>query len=197
MANDRTLTYYAQNAEAFFAATVDKPMEEAYRRFLPLVRSGGAILDAGCGSGRDSRRFLEAGFEVTAFDASAEMARLAEAYLGRKVHTMHFMEVPWQAAFDGLWASASLLHLPFEELPPALERLAAALRPGAPFYASFKYGNGSWEKEGRFFTALNEARARALLQEVDALTLESEWNSPDNRPDRGGELWYNMLLRRR
>ena len=63
-----TLAYYAQNAEAFFAATVDKPMEEAYRRFLPQVRDGGTILDAGCGSGRDSRRFLEAGFEVTADD---------------------------------------------------------------------------------------------------------------------------------
>jgi SAM-dependent methyltransferase len=195
--SDATLAYYAENAGSFFDATVNKPMDQAYRRFLPLVPPGGHILDAGCGSGRDSRRFAAAGFRVTAFDASAEMAELAGAYLQRHVHRMTFLEVPWETEFDALWASASLLHLPFEAIAPALRHLARTLRYGAPFYASFKYGTMEWKKEGRHFTALDEARLDTLLEAVDSLELLETWHSPDTRPDRGGETWLNILMRRR
>ena len=194
---DPTLAYYAANAAAFFEATVDKPMEQAYRRFLPHLPPGGHILDAGCGSGRDSRHFMERGFRITAFDASAEMAALAGAYLQQPVHTMGFMEAPWQEAFDALWASASLLHLPYGEIAPALRHLGGTLRPGAPFYASFKYGDGEWEKEGRHFTALNEARLTPLLEAAASLELIGSWRSPDNRPGRENERWLNILMRKR
>jgi SAM-dependent methyltransferase len=194
---DSTLAYYAENAAAFFEATVDKPMEQAYRHFLPLVPPGGHILDAGCGSGRDSRHFKTKGFRVTAFDASPQMAGLAGPHLQQRVHCMEFLQVPWDTEFDALWASASLLHLPFGEIAPALRHLVRTLRHGAPFYASFKYGDAEWTKEGRHFTALNEARLLTLLEAVASLELLESWLSPDNRPGRNDEMWLNVLMKRR
>lgn len=74
--------------------------------------------------------FIEAGFRVTAFDGSAALARLASAYLGQTVLTLRFEEVDLASQFDGVYASASLLHLDDEALVDALARLFRSLKPG-------------------------------------------------------------------
>jgi 2-polyprenyl-3-methyl-5-hydroxy-6-metoxy-1,4-benzoquinol methylase len=73
--------------------TLSASISDLYREFLPLVPTGGKILDAGCGSGRDSVYFKQQGFSVTAFDASSEAAQIASRAIGQPVNVMTFIDV--------------------------------------------------------------------------------------------------------
>jgi len=123
-----TGVYYERHARRYFEDTVDVDLGPLYGRFLANVPPGGALLDAGCGSGRDVRRFRAVGYRVEAFDASAAMAALASEYLGLPAAVRRFQEVDWQGRFDGVWACASLLHVLPAELPDVLRRLINPLR---------------------------------------------------------------------
>ncbi len=191
---DTTTRYYTENAQAFFADTVAVGMDSLYTRFLPHIPPGGHILDAGCGSGRDTLAFLQAGYRVTAFDASPTLAALAERHTGQPIQVLLFQDLAWRREFDGIWACASLLHVPAADLPEALGRLALALRPGGILYASFKYGRGEREHRGRCFTDLDEAGLQTLLDQVPGLTERETWTTEDLRPDRAAERWLNTLL---
>jgi SAM-dependent methyltransferase len=193
---DVNIDYYQQNAGTFCADTVEVDMTPLYRRFLRLLPERARILDAGCGSARDARAFAEVGHQVTAFDASPALVALAEAYLGQPVKCLRFQEIAWQDAFDGIWACASLLHVPASELPDVMARLCRALEPGGILYASFKYGSGEREHHGRRFTDLDEAGLAALLRQVPGLEPEETWTTADLRPGREAERWLNTLLRR-
>src|SRR3954470_4490971 len=97
-ATSDTIAYYDRNAAQFAAGTADLDMSALHERFLRHVRPGGRILDAGFGVGRDALAFVERGFSVVAFDASAEMVRLArERVAGRaEVLQMRFEAVDWR-----------------------------------------------------------------------------------------------------
>ncbi len=191
---DTTTRYYTENAQAFFADTVAVSMDSLYARFLPHIPPGGHILDAGCGSGRDTLAFLQKGYRVTAFDASPTLAALAERHTGQPVQVLRFQDLAWRREFDGIWACASLLHVPAVDLPEALGRLALALRLGGVLYASFKYGRGEREHRGRNFTDFDEAGLRTLLGQVPDLTERETWTTEDLRPGRAAERWLNTLL---
>jgi 2-polyprenyl-3-methyl-5-hydroxy-6-metoxy-1,4-benzoquinol methylase len=172
-------------------------MGVAYGAFLPLVPEGGRILDAGCGSGRDSERFLRAGYAVEAFDASARMARCAGERTGLAVRVLEFSGMDWDAAFDGVFANASLLHVPPGEMGGVLERIAAALRPGGVLFASLKHGEGGYVKDGVLpVWRYDEAAMGALVDECPGLGLVRMYTVPDSRPGRGGERWLHCLARR-
>lgn len=190
------MDYYRENAEAFVSATRTVDMQPLYRRFLPLVPKGGHILDAGCGSGRDARHFLELGYRISAFDAVAEIAVLAEQATGVRVEVRRFQELDEREAYDAIWACASLLHVPAAELAGAFARLAQALRPGGVLYCSFKHGRGEREAEGRRFTDLDEAGLAELIAQTPTLRLIDELITGDQRPERADERWLNALLRR-
>ncbi len=93
-----TIRWYDRQAADFDARTVDLDLAPLYDRFLSRVRPGGRILDAGCGVGRDALAFAERGFEVVAFDASEEMARLARERVGGRAEVlrMRFEDVAWR-----------------------------------------------------------------------------------------------------
>lgn len=189
-----SIGYYQNHAQAFFTETVALDLSPLYARFLAHVPPAAAILDAGCGSGRDSRAFLERGYHVTAFDASSALAELATAHSGLPVQVLRFAELDWRACFDGIWACASLLHVPLEALPDVLRRLALALKPNGILYASFKYGRGEREHGGRRFTDLDETGLTTLLQAAPFFTVRETWTTRDQRPNRTDALWFNTLL---
>src|SRR5215210_7831164 len=194
--HERTLSYYEANAGRFFEDTCDLDMGPIYEPFLFLLPPGAHILDAGCGSGRDSRAFLERGYEVTALDASETMAKLASQHIGRPVLRMSFDEVRFRDYFDGVWACASLLHVPNRESPIVLKRLGIALRTGGVMYASFKYGEGESVRDGRLFNDLDEDGLRDLLRSRPELGILEMWRTTDLRPDRDDVTWLNVLLRK-
>lgn len=108
-----TLThYYTTHATEFYASTVEVDMAPLHRRFLARLPAGAAVLDAGCGSGRDARAFAGQGCRVSAFDASPELAALASRHCGFEVAVRRFEDVDEVACFDGIWCCASLLHVP-------------------------------------------------------------------------------------
>ena len=168
-----------------------------YARFLPHVRPGGLILDAGCGSGRDALAFRQAGFRVEAFDASPQMARQAALLLGQEVPVLCFEGVAWQERFDGIWACASLLHVAPADLPDVLRRLQRALRPGGVMFFNFKYGQGQRHSpDGRRFTDMDEAGVRALLDALPELSCLDMRTGEDDRAAELRERWIQVLGRR-
>jgi len=190
-----SLSYYREHAQAFFESTVDVAMAPLYQQFLPHIPQGGHILDAGCGSGRDSKAFLEAGFKVTAMDGSAELAALAGQVIGQQVTVCRFQEFASDTRFDAIWACASLLHVSRSELPGVIRRLADHLKSGGTFYCSFKYGREEISRDGRHFTNLDETGLAKVLHELP-LTIRQTWCSGDLRPGREQERWLNALLKK-
>ena len=118
-----SIDYYNKYAAKVFEETVDQDMSEIRTEFLNLLEEGDTILDLGCGSGRDSLIFYELGYDVTAMDASEEMCKLAEIHTGLEVLNMTFEEMDFDSVFDGIWACASLLHVPEKELSAILKKI--------------------------------------------------------------------------
>ena len=190
---DLTLQYYADNAAAFTENTVNVEFSDMQDKFVAHIKPGGHILDLGCGSGRDTKAFLNRGFTVTAVDGSPELCKIAESIIGQPVICATFQEYDPSDTFDGIWACASLLHLPYKEIAPALKKLVDRLAPDGFFYLSFKYGDFEGIRNGRYFTDMTEDRFAAILQEVPGLVLTEQFITTDARPGRE-EKWWNGLL---
>lgn len=191
-----TLAYYEANAQRYFRDTHSVDMSELYKPFLALLPIGAHILDAGCGSGRDSLAFLKRGYEVTAMDASASMAELASRSIGRPVLRLSFDQIRFQERFDGVWACASLLHVPMHILPALLERFGLALKVGGVMYASFKSGEDQAVRDGRLFSNYSEDEFRRVSNTCPELELVKLWQTTDLRPERSDTIWLNVLLRK-
>lgn len=186
-----TISYYDHNAATFVAGTVNAHIPEQLQAFVGMLPKGGSVLDWGCGSGRDSLALRQLGFDVTSVDGSAAMC--AEALRATNTHARHetFDELAAVACYDGIWASASLLHLPKEALPGTLRRAAVALKDQGVLYCSFKYGSFEGERDGRWFTDLGEGSLATLLEPYfDVVGMRI---SADVRPGRGNERWLNCL----
>ena len=187
--------FYNKNAEAFFKDTKDADMSLLRDKFTALLPDGGRILDAGCGSGRDSKAFIQQGFSVVAFDASKELCRLASELISQEVWQMKFQEISFEEEFDGVWACASLLHVPSEEMAEVFKRIYKALQEGGLFYASFKYGEGITERSGRLFTNYTENTVKKLFEKEGFEIIDCE-KSFDVRPEREDEKWVNVIARK-
>ena len=149
--DDETLQFYRRNAEAY--AGWAKAPSTRLKGFLALLPPGGSILELGCGAGNHSAVMLADGFKVRATDGSPEMAEIASRRLGQRVDAMRFDQLEEQEAYDGVWASACLLHVPRDELTGILKRIRRALRGNGVFYASFKIGEGDDGRDnlGRYY----------------------------------------------
>lgn len=187
-----TLAYYERCAEDYVAQTQAADMRALHEAFLARVAPGGRILDLGCGSGRDSKAFLARGYEVVAVDGAQALCARAAAYLGQEVVCARFEDYQPEGSFDGIWACASLLHLPAPEIARVLARLAPHLSRDGWLYASFRYGSASGERGGRYFTDLTEASLRALLVQVPELHLAATSLTQDTR--HRSQPWLNAYL---
>jgi superfamily II DNA or RNA helicase/SAM-dependent methyltransferase len=170
-------------------------MSAIYSRFLPYIPAGGLVLDAGCGSGRDSKAFLARGYAVRAFDASAEIAARASSLIGQPVEVLTFESFQKPPIFDGIWACASLLHLNEADIPSCIARLWAGLKSSGVFYLSFKYGDGERSHDGRHFTDATEARLRFWLTDLPEVSSIEVWTTDDARSDRQ-DIWLNAIIHR-
>ncbi|WP_319781867.1 class I SAM-dependent methyltransferase [Oceanisphaera sp. IT1-181] len=187
--------YYQQQAESFYQSTAFVDMIPLYQRFLPYVPAGGHIVDAGCGSGRDSLNFANLGFKISAFDASPALVELAQQHTGLPVNLCSFEQFTAPEPIDAIWACASLLHVPRAELSKVMAHLAAQLKPNGVFYCSFKYGHDDVSRDGRHFTNLDETGLSELISQLP-LTVIEHWQTGDLRPGREHERWLNAILRK-
>lgn len=188
-----TLEFYENNAEQFAQDTLNVDMSALYQRFLVLLPPSSRILDAGCGAGRDSAAFLQRSFQVEAFDASAKLVDIAQRVSGIAVQHSTFLNFSSEQPFAGIWACASLLHVPAISMPATLQHLAGLLQADGVIYVSFKYGEDDVERNGRQFTNCTEQRLHNFLQGT-GLSIKETWLTGDQRPDRANEQWLNAIL---
>ncbi|CAA9892038.1 Type 11 methyltransferase [Candidatus Methylobacter favarea] len=139
-----TLSHYNQHADAFWEGTKDHDVTQNYAAFLAPFPAGKKldILDFGCGPGRDIRYFQSLGHRPTGLDGSEKFCRMARRYTGCQILQQTFLNLNLpRHAFDGIFANASLFHVPSLELPRVLNALQDALRPDGILFLSNPRGN--------------------------------------------------------
>ena len=109
---------------------------------------------------------------------------------------MDFLELDAWERYDGIWACASILHLPYEEIKAVMKKMAAALKENGVVYVSFKYGEFEGWRNGRYFTDMTQDRVRRLVEETKGMLVEEIWVTADVREGRGDERWVNGVGRK-
>lgn len=191
-----TISYYEKNAKTFIEGTLNVDFTKVQDMFLELLSDNAYILDFGCGSGRDTKYFLDKGYLVDALDGSGEICKAASEFTGIDVKQMYFHELNVEEKYDGIWACASVLHVRREELPEIIRKMCVATKRNGIIYLSFKYGNFEGERNGRFFTDMTEISMAELLLDFPEMKVEKQWITGDARVGRGDEQWLNMILRK-
>ena len=193
---DKTLNYYNENAQSFADGTVSVEFTEMQDRFLEKLDPGAYILDFGCGAGRDTKYFLSQGYRVDAIDGSEQLCQIASDHTGIKVRQMLFQELEVNEKYDGIWACASILHLPKKELKEVLKKMLTALKNDGWIYTSFKYGEYEGNRNGRYFTDFTIDTFTDFVQGIQNMRIEEHWITGDVRPGRGEEKWLNLILQK-
>lgn len=176
-ANDPdTLAFYADEAVRYANQTQARSFEHL-DTYLALLSPGASILELGCGGGDDTAHMLERGFNVAPTDGSPEIAAEAQKRLGISVSVLQFQDITAENAYDGVWASACLLHVPRTALPDIISHVHRALRPDGQFFASFKSGTTEGrDRFGRYFNYpspewLHDAYQADRWQTIDIKTV--------------------------
>jgi len=193
---NKTIDYYEQNAQDFAAGTKDIDFTAVEDKFAAYLPKGALILDFGCGAGRDTKYFLSLGFQVEAMDGSKELCKIASKNTGIQVRNCLFSDLDEVEKYDGIWACASILHLPKEELKPVLAKMCRAVKLGGYIYTSFKYGDFEGDRHGRYFTHFTEESFGEYIYDMNELGIIEAWTTLDVRPGRGDERWLNIILQK-
>ena len=195
--NYETLNYYNENAKEYFETTKNLKTTEIYKQFLSMVKPSGKVLDLGCGSGRDSLYFKNAGFDVTSVDGSIELAKEAEKLINQEVIVSKFEDFKSEERFDGIWACASLLHVRRENIEEVLRNLADNLNKGSVFYLSFKYGDDEYiDERGRYFNCYKEEGFEKMVSSIKEYKVKSMYKTGDSLGGRANLTWLNIILER-
>jgi 2-polyprenyl-3-methyl-5-hydroxy-6-metoxy-1,4-benzoquinol methylase len=194
---DSGVAYYDANAKEYCAATLRIDMDAIRSRFLRNVPPGARILDAGCGSGRDTLAFLRGGYSVRAFDGSVKMAECASINTGQECEVLRFQDMAFDREFDAVWSCAALLHVPKSEMSDVLVRIIRSLKPGGIAYVSFIEGSDECiSSDGRFYNSYTTESLRDLLQSVGGVQELDCWRSFRDPDSPRQAPWLNMIVKR-
>ncbi len=150
----RTLEQYERRAEAFWQGTREHDVSQNIAAMLQYVAGDGrlTLLDFGCGPGRDLKAFSELGHIAIGLEGAARFADMARSYSGCEVWRQDFLKLDLpDEHFDGVFANATLFHIPSQELPRVLLELHACLKPGGVLFSSIPHGHNEegWS-DGRY-----------------------------------------------
>jgi SAM-dependent methyltransferase len=163
--------------------------------FLDRLPDGAAVLELGCGGGRDAARIKARGFEVDATDGTPALVKRANEAFGIGARVMAFHELAAEAAYAGVWAHASLLHCARAALPDVLARIHRALVPGGWFFSSYKLGDA----EGRdLLGRLHNFPSPAWLlaaYEMAGFVIESQHTYAGKASDGTQRDWIDLIAR--
>lgn len=191
-----TAAYYELNAAEYVSRTINADISELYQPFLSLLPDASKILDVGCGAGRDLKEFKNRGFRPYGIDSSPALAHYAHLISGAPVEAMRVEDVTFRGEFEGIWACASLLHLPKRQLPHVLKVLKRALKEHGVIFISVQEGFGEMTMDdGRFFAFYNLGE---LIEKVSAsgLRIQNSWHTMDKLPGRSDIHWINILAQK-
>jgi SAM-dependent methyltransferase len=195
----RTLAHYDERAEAFRAGTRDHDVSQNVAALLRHVEGAPpfTILDFGCGPGRDLATFTRMGHVAIGVDGSAALAAMARSDTGCEVWVQDFLALDLPASrFDGVFANASLFHVPTAELPRVLRELHATLKPRGVLFSSNPRGTNEegWQN-GRYGAWHDLAAWRRFVTAAGFDELEHYYR-PDGLP-RDQQPWLASVWRAR
>jgi SAM-dependent methyltransferase len=192
--SEGTARFYDTYAERYAAQTQLADLAPLRARLANASRAGGALLDVGCGGGRDLRAFRLMGFRAVGLEPSEPLARIARAYSGCEVQVGKVEDMDALCEFDAIWACASLLHLPKTSLQTALTRIHDASKSAAVFFLSMQLGVGEFvAPDGRYY-ALYQPDELSLALRAAGFDVVDVWESGDSLGERPIR-WINLLSR--
>lgn len=193
-----TLDYYNKNAKIYCEQTLVGNLQENYEKFLKYLPQDAYILDFGCGSGRDSKYFIENGYKVKAIDGSAEMCKLSSKYINQEVNCIKFEELNDINTYDGIWACSSILHVEKENLRNILIKMINALKVNGIIYTSFKIGTGYEIKEGKYYNYLTKDEMEQTLNKSSkAVKLIDYFETlPSTKRNAQNTIWGNFIIKK-
>lgn len=194
-----TLKFYNEHAEEYVKQTRNGDMSKQCNRFLALLPDKAYILDFGCGSGRDSKYFLERGYEVTAIDGSEELCKLASEYTGLDIKCMRFEELADESKYDGIWACSSILHVERESLPDILSKMLKAIKDDGIIFASLKIGDKEIIENGKYYNYVTREIVESILNSTypPGKIVDYDENITDSSVKRPTANWGNYYIKKR
>ena len=195
---DLTLEHYNRRAEDFWQGTRDHDVSQNIEALLRYLEGDPpfAILDFGCGPGRDLKAFAELGHNAVGLEGAARLAAMARAHSGGEVWQQDFLELDLpDRRFDGVFANAALFHVPSQELPRVLLELHAALKPRGVLLASNPHGHNEegWNR-GRYGVYHDLESWRRYLSAAGFVEL-THYYRPDGLP-RAQQPWLASVWRK-
>ena len=201
MGDDSTKKYYELQAAKYAEETLPFRLDTLWNTFSSIVSPGAYVLDLGCGSGRDLKELALRGFRVIGLEYSEPLAKIAQEYSRQKVLVGEMRVFDLGAMrFDGIWAVASLLHIPRTEVISVLKKLYEALRPKGILLTSMKKGYGNeTSPNGRFFE-LYQPQEWEFMLKTAGFDVDGHKASTERRQSASGEArqidWFVTIARK-
>jgi SAM-dependent methyltransferase len=166
-----TIESYNKTAEEYYKIVTSFEILPELEKFINLIPKKGNILDLGCGPGHHSRVFVDNGFTVEGIDLSTEMIAIAKKEVTRaNLQVMDILDLNFEKeSFDGIWASASLLHIPKKNLKSVLNQLKRALAKEGALYISLKKGKGSEILKDNRYGGVDKYYVYYQLEEIEKI----------------------------
>ena len=192
-----TLEHYGGRAEDFWEGTRDHDVDQNLDALLRALGPGRhRILDFGCGPGRDLISLPERGHEAIGLDGTDRFVEMARAHSGCEVLHQDFLALSLEpASLDGIFANASLFHVPTSELPRVLGELEQALRPGGVLFSSNPRGNNQEGWNGARYGAYHDLAAWSAYLADAGFTEVEHYYRPTGLP-RSEQPWLASVWRK-
>jgi len=195
--DEATMAFYEREARRYAKLTLRMSMAPQLAEFLRACPTG-RILDLGCGAGRDLRDMSAQGRDVLGLDRSHRLAVLARSVSGAPVVVADLLRPPISSGvLAGIWSSASLLHLPREQVPYAISEASRMLRPGGVMFSSVKAGRGEQQADdGRRFVFHELGAWGDLFERAGFRLLSLAAPAVGPTATSNADVWINCLAQR-
>lgn len=195
---DSTIRHYDDNADAFWEGTRDHDVSQNTAALLEAIagKPPFRLLDFGCGPGRDLRYFRDLGHDPVGLDGSENLATLARDHAGAEVWVQDFgdPDLP-KSHFDGIFANASLFHVPRDRIEAVLATLLDSLVPGGVLFASMPRGNDDEGFSGKRYGVYYRDETWLELVEKAGFEPIRHFHRPTDAP-RDQQRWLASVWRR-